>query len=288
MLEGKDCGYGMEELVPIVADLAKTYVSCDSTSITYEKARQLMEAVIYCIRESQGSCVEGLVEGDSGKKQSAEQAYRLGCRILREKVEKTKEQYHRLLPAFCSYGNRCLDDTIRKGIPEFFRWYDIKYDPQNTILTLDYPVLQDLSRYTGADAVYLYIKYVSIEQKFLRRFPKTYIRETLAASSSNAGALIENLCGILWQNVIGHGLLRKSFEDCGFSAEECGKLSEKLAGKGIEEMKRLIWTFAEEFMEAFFDETEEFSWYFRREISGIAVRIHQAVELGTVDRIFVW
>jgi len=40
-----------EELLPIVAELADKYTGKESSSITYEKARQLMEAVLYCIHE---------------------------------------------------------------------------------------------------------------------------------------------------------------------------------------------------------------------------------------------
>lgn len=43
--------YEMEELVPIVGKLAEKYTSHESTSITYEKAEQLMGAVLYCIHE---------------------------------------------------------------------------------------------------------------------------------------------------------------------------------------------------------------------------------------------
>lgn len=43
--------YEIEELVPIVAELAKKYTGYESTSITYEKAEQLMGAVLYCIQE---------------------------------------------------------------------------------------------------------------------------------------------------------------------------------------------------------------------------------------------
>ena len=43
--------FEMEELVPLVAELAESYTSFDSTSITWEKAEQLMEAVLYCIHE---------------------------------------------------------------------------------------------------------------------------------------------------------------------------------------------------------------------------------------------
>lgn len=48
----KDTGYEMEELLPLVAKLAAKYTSGESTSVTYEAAGQLMEAVCYCIREN--------------------------------------------------------------------------------------------------------------------------------------------------------------------------------------------------------------------------------------------
>jgi hypothetical protein len=43
--------YSQEELMPVVAKLAARYTSNESTSISYDKARQLMGAVIYCIKE---------------------------------------------------------------------------------------------------------------------------------------------------------------------------------------------------------------------------------------------
>lgn len=39
--------YGMEELVPIVGKLAEKYTAGESTSVTYEKAEQLMGAAEY-------------------------------------------------------------------------------------------------------------------------------------------------------------------------------------------------------------------------------------------------
>ena len=41
----------MEELLPVVAWLAQKYTGGESSSVTYERARYLMEAVIYCIEE---------------------------------------------------------------------------------------------------------------------------------------------------------------------------------------------------------------------------------------------
>ena len=57
----------------------------------------------------------------------------------------------------------CLRDTFMKGLPEFFKWYDIRFEPQNTILTLDYPLLKDISSYTGIDKIYEFIRSVHAE-----------------------------------------------------------------------------------------------------------------------------
>lgn len=43
--------YEMEELLPIVAKLAERYTSKESTSVSYECAQRLMDAVLYCINQ---------------------------------------------------------------------------------------------------------------------------------------------------------------------------------------------------------------------------------------------
>ena len=45
--------YEMEELITIVGRLAEKYNAHESTSMTYEKAEQLMEAILYCIHETE-------------------------------------------------------------------------------------------------------------------------------------------------------------------------------------------------------------------------------------------
>ena len=48
--------FDMEELLPIVAQLAEQYTAYESTSVSYERAEVLMSAVIYCIDEYDASC----------------------------------------------------------------------------------------------------------------------------------------------------------------------------------------------------------------------------------------
>ena len=43
--------YQMEELLPLVSALTDKFTSKESSSVTYETAQMLMEAVLFCIQE---------------------------------------------------------------------------------------------------------------------------------------------------------------------------------------------------------------------------------------------
>ncbi|MDO4481155.1 MAG: DUF6179 domain-containing protein, partial [Bacillota bacterium] len=156
--------YTMEELMPVFEKLAKKYAGYDSTSITYEKAEQLMEAILYCIREIRLWEQNALPAAQS---LSPGKAYEAGLACVKKKTEEALKMYNRIMEDFIYCENRCLYDTVAKGMPVFFQRYDIGYDPQNTILTLDYPVLEDLTGFEGADRIYEYLKCIGMEQKFL-------------------------------------------------------------------------------------------------------------------------
>ena len=89
--------YEMEELAPVVGWLANKYTSGESTSISYEKAQQLMEAVLYCIQEISLFESNDLALAD---KMSARQAYEIGAALVEKKVRKALDLYHELLPEF--------------------------------------------------------------------------------------------------------------------------------------------------------------------------------------------
>lgn len=190
--------YSIQELVPLVAELSAKYTGMESTSVTYEKAQQLMEAVLYCIHELEAD--DGQQLKMRGVNLSAREAYQLGYEKVIEKVKNMKAIYHELIKDFQYYGVECLRDTILEGIPGFLKWYDPIYNPQDTILTLDYPILDDLTGRYGIDIVYEYVKRVQLEQKFLQSFPKNYVEKILSAYCADYKLMVENISGIVLQN----------------------------------------------------------------------------------------
>ena len=267
--------YEMEELVPIVGKLAEKYTSHESTSITYEKAEQLMGAVLYCIHElweSSGNAPS------LNKKLSAQRAYEMGAAYVREKTGKALDLYNRILPEFCHYENKCLYDTFVKGIPEFFKWYDVQFEPQNTILTLDYPLLKDISEYTGIDKIFEFIKSIGLEQKFLKLFPAGYVINILSKDNRNWQESMDNICEIVFIHVIGHIILGKSLTVIELEEDDYSYMQKIFKQATLEDIKKQSTTALEIFIKNYYENDRELLNYLSGAISGIVVRLKNAAD----------
>lgn len=267
--------YEMEELVPIVGKLAEKYTSHESTSITYEKAEQLMGAVLYCIHElweSSGNAPS------LNKKLSAQRAYEMGAAYVREKTGKALDLYNRILPEFCHYENKCLYDTFVKGIPEFFKWYDIQFEPQNTILTLDYPLLKDISEYTGIDKIFEFIKTIGLEQKFLKLFPAGYVINILSKDNRNWQESMDNICEIVFTHVIGHIMLGKSLTVIELKETDYFYMQEMFEQIALEDIKKHLEVTLEIYIKNYYENDRELLNYLSGAISGIVVRLKNAAD----------
>lgn len=175
--------YSIDELLPVVEKLTRKYTSNESSSVTYETARMLMGAALYCIEEY---CNDGgnellIVNG----KLDASIAYQNGYDMVISKVYKTKELYESILEEFQDFQCRNCGDTIIKGIPQFFIRYDPKFNPQDHILTLDYPSIMPINTLCGIDAIYQYLYNIKIEWEFLNVFDKKGIENFLATIISD-------------------------------------------------------------------------------------------------------
>lgn len=190
-------GITMEELFPIVEKLARKDTGCDSSSITYEKTSQLIGAVLYCIREYEKTGENTL----SLPVVTAMKAYEAGYKLVVDKTRRLMALYNSQIEDFSSYGNRCLYDTVVKGIPAFFMWYDALLHPQDTILTLDYPITRDISHLSGIDALWEYTEYIFAEQRFLKRYSPGIIQNILAEYSPEYRDMIENIGDIVRRKV---------------------------------------------------------------------------------------
>lgn len=274
--------YEMEELIAIVGRLAEKYNAHESTSMTYEKAEQLMEAVLYCIHETEQFGDSFMVSAGA---MPIQRIYEVGALYVEEKVKKALDLYNEMLPTFVYYGNRCLYDTFIKGLPEFFKWYDMRFEPQNTILTLDYPVLKDISGYMGIDKVYEFIVCIYLEQKFLHIFPGDYIINILLKYNRKYKDMIENICEIVFTAVIGHILAGKSLSE---DLEEADYLwIQKIFREAdLCEIKEQLRNVAEIFVQKYYEDYGELLEYLTYSIDSVVIRLKNETDNGALHQIF--
>lgn len=276
--------YQMEELIPIVGKLAEKYTGIDSTSISYEKAEQLMEAVLYCIAKAEDKGPYALA---AGGEVSARELYRLGKANLEEKVKAALKLYHDILPEFCSYGNSYLKETFLNGLPEFFRWYDVEFAPQDTLLTLDYPVLKDLSLYTGIDKIYEFLVCMKAEQAFLKVFPEDYVKGVLRQYYGEEIDMADNICEILLLTVSGHILVKKGLMEK-LSEVDYQKLRHLLREMDLAKAGEQLKAAVKKLVETYCEGTEEILEYFSGAFDNLAVRLKNAAVLNSCNNLVIF
>lgn len=261
----------MEELLPVVEKLSKRYTGGMSTSVTYEKAQELMEAVLYCIREyeAEQASVCGLMTSEGVP---AETEYERGYELVVRKVKKMRRYYNTINMRFRSYGCRSLEDLMRKGIPEFFRRYDPRYAPQKSLLTFDYPILLPVGELTGIDAVEHSLSGISLEQRFLGAFEETYVCRALEAYDWNYREQFFNLCGVFLRHVLGCILAGKRLGEAPKEEDE-QMLESRVRDRTPEELERMLDRLLKELVERRFGGNELLYEYLRADLRDFGTRL---------------
>lgn len=194
--------YQVEELVKMTADLMEKYTSKESSSITYETAEMLMQAVIYTIEENFQTKEDPLVS--TGTQVDLLHLYKRGRERIGEKVIKAKEYYEELLEGFEDYGCENYKSTILYGMPSFFLRYDEKFQPQNHILMLDYPQMVEKPELSGVDRIDWYLKGILQEKKFMENLSANVIKEVLGMVVPEYETLyMDNICERILQQMVG-------------------------------------------------------------------------------------
>lgn len=226
--------YGKEELLPVLAVLTRKFTSGESSSVSYERARHLMEGIRYTIYiyEKEGNLV-------GGKKPEATEAWRIGQELLTRRMQEMKERYHTLCSTFRDYGNRNLRDTFGMALPGFLERYDQKYAPQETIITMDYPVLSKASGVTGILAIEQYLNAIAAEQNFLRRFPEEYVKGILIRFQKDYQSQFFNLGRIVLRHLLGCILIKKRLGETSVEADYV-KLQELIEQNTEENLRKQL------------------------------------------------
>ena len=191
--------YQIEEVLPVVSALTDKFTSKESSSVTYETAQMLMEAVLFCIEEYAQTS-----EGTLRTERKAEDAYHIGYEKTVQKVCRAKEIYDCITEDFQDYGCQNYRSTLIEGMPKFFLRYDAKFRPQNHLLTLDYPTVSPCLELRGVDCIYHYLYDIRTEQQLLECFLPEVVSGVLRKNQErHKTSYMGNLCELVLFHAIG-------------------------------------------------------------------------------------
>lgn len=277
--------YEMEELLPLVERLTFKYTSGDSSSVTYETARMLMEAIIYCIREYDEQGEE--LQLRTKEKLEAAMAYQLGYEAVIAKVHKTKELYHAVLEDFHDYGCQNLKETFLDAIPAFFVGYDPKFKPQDHILTLDYPVIRPVYDSCGVDAIYRYVGHVRLENDFLRAFDAAQVEELLERVMPDYRKLYyENIAYAVLLTVVGCIIVSKPVGRLLLTSRDLSDIKQYFKGDSEDTAENKINCLLSDMFQNVFCDDGNMEEYFKVLGKDYAVRIVNGIKNDSLAAVF--
>lgn len=272
--------YELAKLLPIVESLSRKYTRNESTSISYETAQQLMEAVLYCIQEMKSAPADL-----PAAVLSPADAYAFGYEAVLKKTKQTAARYNALMERFSSYGNRAYEETIVQGFPAFFRWYDPLFAPQEHILTLDYPLLLPLEALCGIDRITTYLKCIETEQRFLRCFSEEFVRSALSKHHPQWEELFLNLPYHVLKKLMCLLLLDIHQEKERFSDIDYNNLRTKLNGLSKEALKERLTILLLQFLAQYFPQDTAMETYLNYAVEDIATELCLGMEKDSLSRI---
>lgn len=265
----------MEELYAIISELTKKYTGGDSTSVPYEVAEQLAEAVCYCIDEIWDHH-GGLVPGN----QEVRGVYEAGRQKVLHKVVEGQQLYSEIMKDFDAYGNRTLRETITDGMPKFFLYYDADYNPQDHLLTLDYPILQPLEELRGIDRILAYLTCIDLEQRFMKSFPRQYVLNVVRNYHQSYPVLIVNLPAILLRNLLAHLLLRHPLWKMELTSDDYENLAELIQRQGRDNLELTLY----HHLQTLTDPSKQLFQYLKSALPDIAAEFTNGVQHTCLER----
>ena len=273
--------YSMEELLPVLEKQIRRYTMGDSTSVSYNKARQLMGSIIYNIN----GAFEGkdMLMASGGI--SPQQAFENGLMKRKEKLKSARELYGEIVKNFCSYGNRCYMETVIKGMKAFFNCYSLEFDALNNIITLDYPLVAEISKLQGIDLIYEYLKAIQLEQRFLSRFQPEAVETILYAYDKEYRENIFNICRIVLRNSLGMLIAGGSpFVPITNEAPSC--IEKDNAGKSKIQLQQLLEDKLESLIKKEYGNESGMYSYLHGDIEDLVFEFTAAMERGSIEEVF--
>ena len=162
----------------ILKDLIIRYTKGESTSVTVEKAEKFIIGIWYTIDAYMKTFENLEIAIDTLKKEEISYIYERGKGVLKEDFKITEKLYEKTLK-----NQICTDliayNTTLSGIENFFKYYDLEFEPDENAADIDYPLIFDDWDMVGLYYMKNYLWNLYVENEICNKFDNKDIHKIL-------------------------------------------------------------------------------------------------------------
>lgn len=158
------------EMVQLLQDLIGQFTQGETSSVTTDKAEEIMISILFAL-DTYALYFEDPVEAIAQlNSKSVKEIHREGVELLRDYFEEAKVLYSELKKVKLDVQIEAYNLTIDESLPIFLNNYNIIFEAQNTMASIDYPLALDDMRLQGVFYIKQYIERLLMETQFCHLF----------------------------------------------------------------------------------------------------------------------
>lgn len=259
--------------------------------LTMDQAERFLTSICYQI--SYGLKKEASIEDQIKKLKATEifVLYQKGHDCLRTEFEIEKKTYEKLKGQRLTIDNQAYEDTLMRGLAEFFDTYDMVGKAHELPGFFDYPLCAKRKEVGGLSYVKEYLEHFREEESFCQLFEEGKLKALLNGYSTQSRQLAVNLYEMVIANVLGCLMLNKSWNEImelNVKEAERNQLEKLVLESGLIELERLACDKLNEFLDTCSMKMDSsLRAYVLASIPKVMYRCNQNARNHTLDQFFV-
>lgn len=262
---------------------AEKYNGFDSTSMTVEKAQDLLASIVYSLSlviDQSNLSAEAIIQQDFSTLLGQAQT------ILETKWKALYSVWNEICLEAPEINNFYYISTL-KEIGIFFKKYDFHYEAHRVPCNIDYPLIKAIpDNLKGINYIEAYLKSIRIENQYVKKYAHENVLELLQEMASEYEENYFNFCECVFVNALGKEMVSSGKDSLFIDEEELHRFSAEYIGKTAEEINEILEKSAVSiFRKIGFDENN--LPYFSDVISSLALRICEINKPGFLKNVFI-
>ncbi|OPJ62874.1 DUF6323 family protein [Clostridium oryzae] len=267
------------------------YTGGENSSVSEATAEGLLNSILYTIDFyliSIGNAERALLELKSN---SISEIFKSGIELLNCCLRETKRLYEKVKKHRLNVDIEAYNSTIDEGIPIFFEKYNVIFGAQNTIVSVDYPLIFDDMQVKGIAYIKNYLKNLELENEFCRNYQDEEINKLLM----NYGKMCKlnhriefiNIFEVVINNAIFSNICSNKMGILSISEQQYTKLYIQLKGMETSLIKELIISSLEDLINNLNIHNTNLIRYLNNYLLFLECRIFNALEHNCLDSVIV-